>query len=755
MAVGAASLLAVGTADAATLTVTTTSDETAAGDQQCSLREAISAVAAPGGATDCGTAANAGNTIVLGPNTYSLSIQPSGTDNNSTGDLDVQSTTGLTIEGAGMGTTVISAAGLKDRLLRVASGDLTLQNLTLSDGHAPDGADGVSTAISGLPPTAGQPGSDGGAISNAGTVNLDHVALSNNSAGSGGAGGNSNTSVPASGAAGGNGGRGGAVYNAPAAVLNLTAVTLSANRSGNGGPGGGADGTSDNGGGGGCCGDGGGLFNDGGTVDVAASTFNQNIAGDGGAGGFGGNPMSGTAGAGGTGQGGASGGAIATVGGSLTITNSTISENLSGSGGNGGQGGIGGIPAQDGAGGNAGNGSAGGGIFARAGSSVALTNVTIAQNQSGGPGTPGAGRTTSGSPGLPAQAAGVFVNGATVTAKDTLLASNAVGNCGGPTAVTDGHNNLSFPGSGCPGGFLTGDPRLAPLRDNGGPTQTMGLGAGSAAIDQGAGCPASDQRGAARPSGPACDIGAYELVLPVVSTGPASPVTSSGATLSGSVIPNQSSASASFQYGTTTAYGSTTPIQQGGGFAPITFSAQVSGLAPNTTYHYRLVATSPDGTAGGSDQTFTTGAAPSGPAPPVGGSPGPPPAGGSGPPLPGNTSAPKLAHLTLNPRSFRTARRRHHRRDKLGTSLAYTDTKAATATFTVSRCAKFDKRRRCLRYMRVGTFSHADVSGPNAFHWNGLLGRTRVKPGRYRLSVEARLATRKSNALSSLFTVLR
>jgi hypothetical protein len=61
------------------------------------------------------------------------------------------------------------------------------------------------------------------------------------------------------------------------------------------------------------------------------------------------------------------------------------------------------------------------------------------------------------------------------------------------------------------------------LADNGGPTLTFMPQAGSPAINAGAGCPARDQRGASRPFGPACDIGAVEfgayppsLWLPVV-----------------------------------------------------------------------------------------------------------------------------------------------------------------------------------------------------------------------------------------------
>ena len=70
------------------------------------------------------------------------------------------------------------------------------------------------------------------------------------------------------------------------------------------------------------------------------------------------------------------------------------------------------------------------------------------------------------------------------------------------------------------------DPLLGPLVDNGGPTLTFMPQSGSPAINTGTntGCPATDQRGASRPFGPTCDVGAVEygagwpsLWLPVVT----------------------------------------------------------------------------------------------------------------------------------------------------------------------------------------------------------------------------------------------
>jgi hypothetical protein len=105
------------------------------------------------------------------------------------------------------------------------------------------------------------------------------------------------------------------------------------------------------------------------------------------------------------------------------------------------------------------------------------------------------------------------------------------------------------------------------------------------------------------------------LVVPAVA--PAAPpsattlgaaqITITSATLTGTVNPHGVSTSYYFQYGTTTAYGSRTPSTGvGKGTTTVAAAAQVGGLAPNTRYHYRLIAHNADGTDAGGDRTFKT-----------------------------------------------------------------------------------------------------------------------------------------------------
>ena len=81
------------------------------------------------------------------------------------------------------------------------------------------------------------------------------------------------------------------------------------------------------------------------------------------------------------------------------------------------------------------------------------------------------------------------------------------------------------------------------------------------------------------------------------------------ALLSGTVNPNGSDTTYHFVYGTSEAYGSSTPsVDVGSGKADVTVApVGIGGLQPETTYHYALVATNIGGTATGVDHTFTTG----------------------------------------------------------------------------------------------------------------------------------------------------
>jgi FG-GAP repeat len=97
---------------------------------------------------------------------------------------------------------------------------------------------------------------------------------------------------------------------------------------------------------------------------------------------------------------------------------------------------------------------------------------------------------------------------------------------------------------------------------------------------------------------------------PIVTTGSSSGLTTSTATIEGSVAPNRNAVSkCSFQYGTSAYYGAEVSCAQtvvGTGIAATTVTAALSGLEPGTTYHYRAIAANSDGTSYGEDETFTT-----------------------------------------------------------------------------------------------------------------------------------------------------
>src|SRR5207248_441771 len=107
-------------------------------------------------------------------------------------------------------------------------------------------------------------------------------------------------------------------------------------------------------------------------------------------------------------------------------------------------------------------------------------------------------------------------------------------------------------------------------------------------------------------------VSAYRIAQPspAVSTGAATSIAQSSATLHASVDPNGFAVSeCKFEYGPTTSYGSSAPCTPapGSGESPVAVSAALESLAENSTYHFRIVATSLlGGTSVGADRSFTT-----------------------------------------------------------------------------------------------------------------------------------------------------
>lgn len=145
---------------------------------------------------------------------------------------------------------------------------------------------------------------------------------------------------------------------------------------------------------------------------------------------------------------------------------------------------------------------------------------------------------------------------------------------------------------------------------------------------------------------------------PVVSTGSASAVSETEATLSGTVNPSEQATSYFFEYGTTAVYGQkTNEASAGSSSSSIPESVTVSGLSAATVYHFRLVAKNVTGTSHGADRTFTTTGAPSTPPPsdppppPVLPTPASNPAPTPPPPAAPVLPAPPDTKITLKPRA--------------------------------------------------------------------------------------------------------
>jgi len=367
------------------------------------------------------------------------------------------------------------------------NGNLTLNNVVVSGNHtgAGNGAEGglggglaiilgqatlndsqVTDNSTGSPignPMGGAGGAGAGIFSSSSDLVLNRTTVSHNFAGAGGSGSDAN----------GPGGSGGGIAIVQGAlVLNNSSVTENASGNGASSAGLGGDG-----------GRGGGIYSDETTVIVDHSLISFNGTGLGGGSG----DLRGFSG---------SGAGLFVESGiprQVTITTSTISDNQTG---------LGLAVAM---------GGDGGGLWVGNGVSALLVNVTLAYNSADSGQTGG----------------GLANHGGSISLKNTLLANNGTNDeppiledCSGGLTSLD-YNVLMAPNCSISQRtndlFFVSGPVVNVLADNGGPTQTNALPPGSPAIDaaDNHACPATDQRGLARPAfgGLAlrCDVGAFEL----------------------------------------------------------------------------------------------------------------------------------------------------------------------------------------------------------------------------------------------------
>lgn len=257
---------------------------------------------------------------------------------------------------------------------------------------------------------------------------------------------------------------------------------------------------------------------------------------------------------------------------------------------------------------------------------------------------------------------------------------------------------------------------------------------------------------------------------PTATTASASSVGSTAATLNGTVGLGPS-ATSYFQYGATTAYGSSTPGQSSGrtdvtapfatGPAPgcCSISAALTGLAPATTYHFRLVTQNSAGVSVGAEQTFTTGA----PIPPIECS------------CATTLTAPVLSRVSQSRRVWRVGRRqarvsaRRRARAPIGTTFSFTLNVAARVRFTFAqrvdgreaggRCvppaARYRRRPPCKRAARRAALFVNAHAGADKLSFQGAIGRIRLKPGSYTVTLVATSGTRNSAPKSLAFTIVR
>jgi uncharacterized repeat protein (TIGR01451 family) len=765
-------LVSVGTAQAGTITVTTTGDPGPAGTT--SLRQAVAA-------------AGDGDTVSLPAGHITLAL----------GEIVV--TKAITVSGAGAGATTVDANGASRVFEVTSAGTVTFSGLTITRGALNVGSTNV----------------DGGAgvFDNSGALTFTGVALTSNAVTGGGGGASlqgggaifsnagaltvtsstlSGNSVTLNGSSTNNGG--GAIFNNGAGVT-LTKSTLSANSVTVGGAA-----TLSNNGGGAIYDNGGGTKVTGGSMTANAASISGGTSNNGGGAfyengsesEFSATSVSDNAATIVTGKTNDGGGAIYNNGGVFKLSSSTVASNsatLTGTEGFNGGGGIynnGLAPifvnvtiSDNTLSAPTGSEVGGGGLYQN-GSAGMVTNATLTANHSNQPG-------------------GGYFGDAKLTFKSTIVAANGASsghaNCDGPEAAESAGNNLedtapttcSFTG---PGDLVGVPANLGPLANNGGPGPTHALLAGSLAIDH---IPlehctdqqlspqqvTTDERGVRRGLDGACDVGAYEfapsdlaltasasatsialggqttLTFSVSDSGPA-PATN--AALNITIPAGLAVVSASSSQGSCSA--STSGESCSLGFLEVGGSARVTVVVRGTAVGSRTVgatlsASEPDPTP--ADNTRSLVISVSGPGP--------------------GALLPKLTGLSLSPDAFRAAsggptarpaRRRH--RPPVGTRLRYRLNLAASVLFTVEQALPGRRlghqcrapsrgsrghHRRCTRYVALGGFTVSGSAGANSLRFSGRLGGHKLTPGTYRLLATPSAGGRTGRQATASFRIVK
>ena len=155
----------------------------------------------------------------------------------------------------------------------------------------------------------------------------------------------------------------------------------------------------------------------------------------------------------------------------------------------------------------------GGGMYNYEVSSPTLTNVTFSGNSASNSGGGMYNLSYNGGyPSSPTLTNVIIAN--STSGGDCVNGTNSSIAAGSANNLIEDSANACGLTNGTDGNIIGSDPKLGPLTDYGGPgKQVFPLLLGSPAIDAGTStdCPATDQRGTARPIGATCDIGAYEL----------------------------------------------------------------------------------------------------------------------------------------------------------------------------------------------------------------------------------------------------